>query len=136
MKTIILLSFALIAHTQLIAQTGPITLYNASETCVNEFNNHMPSTQLGHEYLFKLNAPEQTSLECYLVNQLCQLPNKILGIKAKNKYEYIIRLHENFNPTDLLQYLKNKGIYGMYFTTQFKVTLDNNNSPIEVPIIK
>lgn len=131
MKALLLIiTFALLQLSS-FAQTRSVTLYNANETCIGEFNSKMPSTQLGHEFLFKLNAPEQTSLECYMVKQLCELPDRVLGIKQKSRKEFIIRLHEDLNPTDLLQYFKSKGMYGMYFTATERITLDENNRPVQ-----
>ncbi len=139
MKTIIPLLVALIAHTQLVAQTrATTTLYNASETCVNEFNNHLPTTQLGHEYLFKLYAPEQNSQECFLIKQLSEIYGRIVSVNTtKNKREYIITLQPNLHPTDLLQYLKSKNIFGEYYTTTgLVIQLDVNNKPFENNIVK
>ncbi|MEQ1732431.1 MAG: hypothetical protein ABL940_02100 [Bacteroidia bacterium] len=131
MKTILLLITFATLQLSSYAQTRAVTLYNANETCIGEFNLKMPKTQLGHEFLFKLNAPEQTSLECYLVKQLCELPNRILGVTQKNRKEFVIRLHDDLNPTDLLQYLKSKGVYGMYFTATERITLNDNNQPVQ-----
>ncbi|MBC7411508.1 MAG: hypothetical protein H7331_03510 [Bacteroidia bacterium] len=131
MKAILILLTIVTLQTRCFAQTKAITLLNANETCIGEFNSKMPKTQLGKEYLFKLNVPEQNSVECYLVNQLCQLPQRILGITQINRKEYVIRLHGDLNPTDLLQYFKTKGIYGMYFTATQRITLDDNNNPVE-----
>ena len=129
MKTLFLITFVAL-HLSSYAQNKPITLLNANETCISEFNTQMPKTQPGQEYLFKLNAPEQTSIECYLVKQLKNLPDRILGLTAKNKQEYIIRLEINLNPSDLLQYFKHQGIYGVYYTKNNMITLDEFNNPI------
>jgi hypothetical protein len=131
MKTILLLITFAILQLSSYAQTRAVTLYNANETCIGQFNANLPKTQLGHEFLFKLNAPEQTLLECYLVKQLSELPDRILGVTQKSRREFVIRLHEDLNPTDLLQYLKNKGMYGMYFTATERITLDESNRPVQ-----
>jgi hypothetical protein len=131
MKTLLLLITFATLHVSVFAQKKGVTLINANETCISEFNAQLPKTQLGHEYLFKLNAPEQTSVECYLVKQLCELPNRILGVTQKNRKEFVIRVNDDLNPTDLLQYLKSKGVYGMYFTATERITLNDNNQPVQ-----
>ena len=129
MKTLLPLIFVTL-QLHSFAQTKSVTLYNDNETCLGEFNAQMPKTQLGYEFLFKITAPEQNSLECYLVQLLKNLPGRILGLTIKSKQEYIIRLQPNLDPTDLLQYFKHQGIYGVYYTKDNMITLDDFNNAV------